>query len=51
MKYCRNCGAPVTEDYARVFGDNDDVVHSCAECGRNSRGVDAKKTAAVDTTF
>lgn len=30
---CRNCGSQVTKRFARVFGDNDDVVHSCPECG------------------
>lgn len=32
MASCDNCGTFVTPDYARVFGDNDDVVHGCPEC-------------------
>jgi hypothetical protein len=51
MKSCQNCGAEVTQDYARVFGDNDNEVHGCTDCTQNSRGVDAKETAAVNTTF
>lgn len=29
---CQNCGAYVTRTFARVFGDNRDVVHACVEC-------------------
>lgn len=29
---CTACGAAVTRDFARVFGDNDDVVHGCPSC-------------------
>lgn len=29
---CIGCGAPVTQDFARVFGDNDNVVHGCPSC-------------------
>ena len=29
---CRNCGAHVSEDYARVYGDGDHVVHHCLHC-------------------
>lgn len=29
---CRNCGTRVTEDFARVFGDNDGRVFHCHEC-------------------
>lgn len=32
MASCDNCGTFVTPDYARVFGDNDGVVHGCPEC-------------------
>ena len=33
---CQNCGEHVSEAFRRVFGDNDNVVHSCQECGTNS---------------
>ncbi|WP_083865974.1 DUF7563 family protein [Natrinema gari] len=31
----QNCDAQVTQRFARVFGDNHDVVHACAECTDN----------------
>ncbi|ELZ08484.1 hypothetical protein C479_14133 [Halovivax asiaticus JCM 14624] len=44
---CRNCGNDVTKQFARVFGDNDDVVHRCPECDnyrRMSRASGAGKS-------
>ena len=29
---CENCGHSVSKHYARVFGDNDGVVHNCLHC-------------------
>lgn len=29
---CVTCGNHVTRQFARVFGDNGDVVHACPEC-------------------
>ncbi|ELY68868.1 DUF7563 family protein [Natrinema versiforme] len=29
---CRNCGNQVTRQFARVFGDNRDRIHSCPDC-------------------
>lgn len=29
---CRNCGAYVSSRFARVFGNNEDVVFGCIEC-------------------
>ncbi|MFP8957104.1 hypothetical protein ACLI4Y_10270 [Natrialbaceae archaeon A-CW3] len=29
---CKNCGTHVTQQFARVFGDNGDVVHGCPSC-------------------
>ncbi|OVE86005.1 DUF7563 family protein [Natronolimnobius baerhuensis] len=29
---CVNCGNQVTPQFARVFGDNRDVVHACPDC-------------------
>ena len=29
---CVSCGNQVTRQFARVFGDNRDVVHACPEC-------------------
>ncbi|MGM0592547.1 MAG: DUF7563 family protein [Halobacteriota archaeon] len=29
---CRNCGRHVTATFARVFGDNQNLVHGCLHC-------------------
>lgn len=29
---CQNCGKPVTLQYRRTMGDNQDIAHSCARC-------------------
>lgn len=29
---CRGCGSHVTDQYRKVRGDNDDVVHACPNC-------------------
>jgi len=34
MPECVTCGSHVTEQFARVFGDNSDVVRRCIECSR-----------------
>jgi len=33
---CRNCGTFVSQQFARVFGDNEDAVHRCIECSNRS---------------
>jgi hypothetical protein len=32
MSECRNCGAHVSENFARVYGDNSGRVHACIAC-------------------
>jgi len=32
MRQCNNCGEHVSEQFARVFGDNDDEVFACNNC-------------------
>lgn len=32
MEVCTNCGSAVSDEFAKVFGDNDDVVHICLNC-------------------
>lgn len=32
MQQCHNCGEHVSEQFARVFGDNDDEVFACTDC-------------------
>lgn len=34
MPECVTCGNHVTEQFARVFGDNRDVVRHCIACSR-----------------
>jgi uncharacterized protein YcgI (DUF1989 family) len=36
MTRCRNCGAHVTERFARVFGNNGNQVHACLDCSVNT---------------
>lgn len=36
MPTCRTCGTHVTVQFARVFGDNEDTVHTCMGCGTTS---------------
>lgn len=39
MSKCLNCGSHVTEDFAKVFGDQDDDVFHCINClGREQGG-------------
>lgn len=32
MAECPSCGAHVTEDFGRVFGDNQNQIDGCREC-------------------
>ena len=34
MPECLTCGSHVTEQFARVFGDNRNTVRRCIECSR-----------------
>jgi hypothetical protein len=43
MTSCENCGAHVTDNFARVFGDKDGTVHACMEC----EGATAVKRGAA----
>lgn len=40
MAECKGCNRFVTDDYARVFGDNDDTIETCRNC-RSTRTQDA----------
>jgi len=48
MPQCRNCDAHVTEQFARVLGDNEDDVHGCPEC---TPQTDIYDGAAAQTDF
>lgn len=43
MPNCENCGGHVTEQFALVFGDNQNRVDGCLDC-LNKTGFDAKET-------
>jgi len=34
---CQSCGAHVTEQFRRVFGDDNDVAHRCIQCDTTTR--------------
>jgi len=43
---CQNCGAHVSRDFRRTFGDQDDIAHRCTACDcmpRIARGTAAGK--------
>lgn len=43
MKHCQNCGAAVTEQYARVFAsDEEKGVEVCPRCPDMKRGPDGR---------
>jgi hypothetical protein len=37
MKHCENCGAAVSDAYARVNGDRNGRVQSCPDCNADHR--------------
>lgn len=46
---CQHCGAQVTQQFRRVFGDNDDLVFACHRCLTGAgllRGAAAEPEAA-----
>lgn len=44
--HCRNCDSQVTPRFARVFGDNDDVAHTCPNCATYRELKDGTHTEA-----
>jgi len=32
MKDCQNCGNVVTDQFAKVYGDNSDTLQNCPDC-------------------
>lgn len=49
MPRCNNCESHVTEQFARVFGDNDDHVHSCIDCTANTDLYDGAGSQGSET--
>lgn len=37
LDHCQFCGAHVTEQFRRVFGDDNDIAHRCVECDTTTR--------------
>ncbi|WP_435064301.1 DUF7563 family protein [Halobaculum sp. EA56] len=53
MPQCVRCGHHVTERFARVFGDNEDVVHRCIGCSRAAdldESLSREERAAIEDT-
>lgn len=50
MPRCRNCDSHVTEQFARVFGDNQDHVHNCIDCASNRDLYDGAGSAETEWT-
>jgi hypothetical protein len=50
MPRCRNCENHVTEQFARVFGDNEDEVHNCIDCTSNAELYDGAGSAGDEWT-
>lgn len=48
MPRCRNCETHVTEQFARVFGDNDNDVYNCTDCATNRDLYDGAGSAGSD---
>jgi translation initiation factor 1 (eIF-1/SUI1) len=36
MPTCDNCGGHVSDQFVRVFGDENDAVHACLNCAANA---------------
>lgn len=47
MKTCTNCGSAVSNEFAKVFGDNDDVVHICLNCTTYGAITEGKSAIAT----
>lgn len=43
MPECQHCGSHVSNDFVRVFGNSNGVVHGCIECGTKSRMAEVHK--------
>lgn len=44
MYQCKSCGGFLTEDYARVFGDNENDVYDCRHCPPDEQGRTAEES-------
>ena len=46
---CLFCGEPVTKDFRRVFGDDQDRAHRCPECDISNR-IEEGSAAGLEPT-
>lgn len=51
MPECENCGSHVTNDFHRVFSDNNGVLHGCIECMTGSDLKEGKASGSDDYSF
>jgi len=49
LRHCQNCESHVTQQFRRIFGDENGVVHLCPECATVRQLQDDAATAAVAT--
>lgn len=47
MQYCTNCNSEVSEQFARVLGDNDDEIHACPACSAKTRVARTSRDRSV----
>lgn len=47
-EYCQNCGAGHSDQFARVFGDNNNQLQACIDCAAIST-VGLGAAAGLDT--
>ena len=43
MPTCQTCGAHVSSQFAKVFGDVDDLIHACPSCGGKAGLADVNR--------
>jgi len=48
MAACDHCGAHVSDDFARVFGDGRGRVYACPDCAANAGIAETTQRRAPD---
>lgn len=51
MDSCETCGGVVTDDFARVFGTNQNQVFACPECASMRDIMDGGAAAGTPTSM
>ncbi|WP_449406648.1 DUF7563 family protein [Natronobacterium haloterrestre] len=47
---CDNCGHHVTDQYNRVFADNDGTLHACSHCRSQKENVQRSRNRRINLT-